>query len=108
MSRKSMSHEKGGPALWLVALLKRTLLLFWAGWLSLVFTTNLLDGAKAMGLLGSSWAFASGNYDFLVQTTSRYGTPGWLNALLFLGVVTWEGWPLPFSGWPGGPSVGRE
>jgi hypothetical protein len=46
-------------------LLKRGLLLFWAAWLSLVLATNLLDAAKALGLLGQSWAFASGNYAFL-------------------------------------------
>jgi hypothetical protein len=72
-------------------LLKRSLLLFWAVWLSVVFATNLTDGMKALGLLGESWAFASGNYRFLVQTTARYGTPDWLNGLLFVGVICWEG-----------------
>jgi hypothetical protein len=88
--------------------LKRGLLLFWAAWLSLVFTTNLLDAAKAAGLLGESWAFASGNYAFLCQTTARYGTPGWVNGLLFAGVICWEAlaallfWLAwwTFRGWP--------
>jgi hypothetical protein len=71
-------------------LLKRGLLLFWAAWLSLVLATNVLDAAKALGLLGRSWAFASGNYAFLCQTTARYGTPAWANAVLFAGVVAWE------------------
>jgi hypothetical protein len=75
----------------LAVLLKRGLLLFWATWLSVVFTTNLLDGAKALGVLDESWTFASGNYAFLTQTTSRHGTPEWLNAVLFAGVVGWEG-----------------
>src|SRR5262249_12068348 len=70
--------------------LKRGLLLFWAAWLTVVFTTNLLDAAKAAGLLSDSWAFASGNHRLLVETTARYGTPGWLNGLLFLGVICWE------------------
>ncbi len=35
--------------------------------------------------------FASGNYRFLTETTARYGTPGWLNMVLFLGVIAWEG-----------------
>jgi hypothetical protein len=70
---------------------KRTLLLFWAAWLTVVLTTNLLDGAKAVGLLEESWAFASGNYQFLRQTTARYGTPNWVNGLLFVGVICWEG-----------------
>lgn len=72
-------------------LLKRTLLLFWATWLTLVFATNVLDAARALGLLGDGWAFASGNYRLLAETTSRYGPPGWLNGLLFAGVICWEG-----------------
>src|SRR5258707_4581607 len=74
-----------------VALLKGTLLLFWAAWLSVVLATNTLDGGKVLGLLPGGWAFASGNYRFLAETTARYGTPGWLNGLLFTGVVCWEG-----------------
>ena len=72
-------------------LLKRCLLLFWPVWLTVVFTTNVLDGCKALGLLGQSWAFASGNCRFLEETTARYGTPAWLNGLLFVGVIGWEG-----------------
>jgi hypothetical protein len=75
----------------MAVLLKRGLLLFWAAWLAVVFTTNLLDGAKAVGLLEENWAFASGNYRFLAETTARYGTPAWLSGLLFAGVVCWEG-----------------
>jgi hypothetical protein len=71
--------------------LKRCLLLFWAVWLTVVFTTNVLDGCKALGLLGQNWAFASGNYRFLQDTTARYGTPAWLNEMLFVGVIGWEG-----------------
>jgi hypothetical protein len=71
--------------------LKRSLLLFWSIWLTVVFVTNVLDGCKALGWLGDNWPFASGNYRFLVETTARYGTPAWLNGLLFLGVIGWEG-----------------
>jgi hypothetical protein len=72
-------------------LLKRSLLLFWAVWLTIVFATNVLDGCKTLDLLGENWAFASGNYRFLVETTARYGAPAWLDGLLFLGVICWEG-----------------
>jgi hypothetical protein len=71
--------------------LKRTLLAFWAAWLTIVFATNVMDALKALGLLGESWRFASGNYDFLVATTARYSTPAWLNGLMFSGVIAWEG-----------------
>jgi CHAT domain-containing protein len=71
-------------------LLKRALLLFWTGWLTVVFTTNVFDACKAMRLLAGTWLFASGNFDFLVGTTARYGTPTWINAVLFGGVIVWE------------------
>jgi hypothetical protein len=71
--------------------LKRTLLAFWAVWLTIVLITNVFDALKALGLLGESWRFASGNYDFLVATTARYSTPAKLNGLLFAGVIVWEG-----------------
>jgi hypothetical protein len=74
-----------------VLLLKRGLLAFWAVWLTVVFTTNVLDGAKALGWLPESWTFTSGNYEFLATTTARYGTADWVNGILFLGVVCWEG-----------------
>src|SRR4051812_13809660 len=74
-----------------VVVLKRSLLAFWAVWLTVVFLTNLADAGKALGLLGESWAFASGNYRFLTETTARYATPAWLNAVLFAGVIAWEG-----------------
>jgi hypothetical protein len=73
-----------------VRFLKRALLGFWAAWLTVVFLTNLLDGAKALGWLPPSWKFASGNYCFLVEVTARYEPPGWLNVLLFSGVLCWE------------------
>src|SRR5580765_7156630 len=71
--------------------LKRSLLLFWAVWLTVVFLTNAADAAKAAGLLDESWAFASGNLRFVTQTTARYGTPCWANAVMFAGVIFWEG-----------------
>jgi hypothetical protein len=74
-----------------VLFLKRALLLFWAVWLAVVFATNLLDGGIALGWVQPNWAFASGNYRFLAETTARYGTPPWVNAVLFAGVIGWEG-----------------
>jgi hypothetical protein len=80
-----------------VNLLKRSLLLFWAVWLSVVFLSNLSDAGKGLGLLGDSWAFASGNWKFIKETTARYGTPDLVNALLFAGIILWEGVAaLPF------------
>jgi hypothetical protein len=70
--------------------LKLMLLFVWAAWFTIVFTTNAFDGLKALEMLPPEWAFLSGNYHFVTETTARYGVPSWLNALLFLGVVAWE------------------
>jgi hypothetical protein len=67
------------------------LLLFWALWFSVVFLSNLADAGKRLGLLSESWAFASGNLKFIEATTARYGTPDLVNAVLFGGVIVWEG-----------------
>jgi hypothetical protein len=71
--------------------LKRALLFFWATWFTLVFASNVADGLRELGLLPESWAFSSGNFRFVAETTSRYGTPEWLNAVLFAGAIVWEG-----------------
>ena len=74
-----------------VVFLKRSLLLSWTIWLSVVFLSNLADAGKEARLLGESWAFASGNWKAIKETTSRYGTPDFVNAALFAGVILWEG-----------------
>lgn len=74
-----------------ILLLKQLLLLFWAIWLSVVFLSNLADAGKGLGLLGESWAFASGNWKLIQETTARYGIPAGVNAILFAGVIFWEG-----------------
>ena len=68
----------------------RGILLFWAIWFTIVFTTNACDALKALGVLPKSWLFASGNVDFMLGVTGRYGTPVVLTGLLFAGVVLWE------------------
>jgi hypothetical protein len=86
-----LGEKKNTPTTWPVVILKSGLLACWAAWLTVVFATNVLDGARALGVLPESWAFTSGNFHFLTETTARYGTPPWLNALLFAGVIGWEG-----------------
>lgn len=71
-------------------LLKRGLLGFWAAWLTLIATTNVFDALKALGWIDPSRAFASGNFDYITQATARYAAPGWLNGVLFSGVIAWE------------------
>lgn len=74
-----------------VVLLKRLLLLFWAVWLSVVFLSNFADAAKGLRLLDDSWSFASGNWKAIQDTTGRYRVPIAVNAVLFAGVIVWEG-----------------
>jgi hypothetical protein len=69
---------------------KRLLVTFWFLWLVVVWASNLCDGLKEIGILHESWLFASGNFRFMSQATGRYGTPGWVNAVLFVGVLLWE------------------
>lgn len=71
--------------------LRRGLLLFWAVWLTIVCSTNVCDGLKALRLLGDDWRFASGNFAYVVETTAHYQVPNWLNSVLFTGVILWEG-----------------
>jgi hypothetical protein len=86
------SAAGAGPELAVnVVAFKRLLLLVWAVWLSVVFLSNLADAAKELGWLGASWVFASGNLQFIRDTTARYGTPDFINGALFAGVVVWEG-----------------
>jgi hypothetical protein len=75
---------------WNTVTLKRGILLFWAGWLSIVTLTNVFDGLKALGVLGSGWTFASGNYGFMLDVTSVHGTPAAVVGVMFAGVVVWE------------------
>jgi len=60
-------------------------------WLSIVFFSNLADAGKGLGLLGESWTFASGNGKLIQETTARYKVPTAVNAVLFAGVIVWEG-----------------
>ena len=70
---------------------KRVVLVFWASWFTIVFLTNLFDALKALGIVGESWTFASGNWALMLKTTGIYHVPTPVVALLFAGVMAWEG-----------------
>lgn len=65
-------------------------LLAWAVWFTLVWLTNALDAAMALGLLPPGWTLASGNWGFIGKTTAVHGVPAWANAVMFAGVILWE------------------
>ena len=74
----------------LVITLKRGLLLFWALWLSVVVTTNVLDGLQVLSFLGESFRFVSGNWSWINRTMDPLAVPRSVQALMFSGVVLWE------------------
>jgi hypothetical protein len=63
---------------------------FWALYFLLVAASNLSDVFIAMGWLSAAFPFASGNFALVAQVTSIYGTPAWINGLLFTGILLWQ------------------
>jgi hypothetical protein len=72
-------------------ILKLGLLLFWSVWLTVVFLTNSFEGLKVVRILPEGWKFASDNYSAVTKATSIYPHPEWLDAVLFGGVIIWQG-----------------
>jgi hypothetical protein len=70
--------------------LKVALLLFWAAWFSIVFSTNVASALKASGRLRPTWRLASKNFDMVCKAVSLYSAPAWVPRLLFLGVLGWQ------------------
>ncbi|HWV84237.1 MAG TPA: hypothetical protein VNZ62_02225 [Capillimicrobium sp.] len=62
----------------------------WATYLSLVCLTNTADALRALDVLGDGFAFASGNWELVRETTGVYDTPTAIDAILFGGVIGWE------------------
>jgi hypothetical protein len=73
-----------------LSVIKRLALLFWAAWLSVVATTNVLDGLQALAALPESFKFVSGNWHWMNQVMDPIGVPRGLQAVLFAGAITWE------------------
>ncbi len=64
--------------------LARSLLLFWAIWLSVVSASNAADALQAAGVLSPGWRFASGNFAIVAESLSIYSVPQIWAAVLFL------------------------
>lgn len=71
-------------------LVKRALLLFWALYFTIVFSSNLADAFQAMALLPETFPFVSGNYALVVRVTGIYNTPAGINVAFFLGLLLWQ------------------
>ena len=70
--------------------LGRIVLGFWALWLSVVVTTNVLDALLAFGMLPASFKFASGNWGWINQVMDPRGIPRVVQAVMFAGAIAWE------------------
>lgn len=55
--------------------IKRTILFFWAAWLSAVAMANVLDALQALGALPASFRFVSGNWHWIIQVMDSLGVP---------------------------------
>jgi hypothetical protein len=73
-----------------LSIIKRTVLVFWAAWLSVVAATNVLDVLVALGVLPDSFKFASGNWRWINQVMDPLDVPRELQAALFAGAIAWE------------------
>lgn len=67
--------------------IKRISLLFWAAWLSVIVTTNILNGLEVLGVLPQSFKFVSGNWQWINQVMDPLGAPRGLQAVLFVSVI---------------------
>ena len=71
--------------------IKRVILLIWALWAMFVTLSNVCDGLRTIGILPDSFKFVSGNFGYIQAATQIYAFPVWLNAILFIFVILWEG-----------------
>jgi hypothetical protein len=70
--------------------IKRIILLFWAAWLSVVLTTNILNALEVLGVVPESFKFVSGNWQWINQVMDPLGVPRGLQTVMFVSVIGWE------------------
>jgi hypothetical protein len=71
--------------------IKIVLVTGWALWITVIFTTNVLDALQELKVLPRGWKASSGNFDYIDAVTARYSVPDWMDAILFGGAIAWEG-----------------
>src|SRR5919112_860352 len=74
----------------MLSVVNRVILLYWAAWLSVVTTTNVLDSLKALGALPGSFQFVSGNWRWINGVMDPLDVPRGLQAAMFAGAIAWE------------------
>lgn len=71
-------------------LIKDGIVLFWAGWISIVVIANSVDALRVAGILPSDARLASGNFTAIVHEGDRLEIPHGLDFIIFLVVILWE------------------
>jgi hypothetical protein len=51
----------------------------------------LTDVLASLHVLPAGWWWVSGNLAFITTSTGKLGGPTWINAILLVGVIGWEG-----------------
>lgn len=68
---------------------KRLIVVTWALWWLIAFVTDFLGALQDLGLVSFSWLQA-GNYTAIVQAVAPFGSPTWLDVVLFAGIIAWS------------------
>ena len=87
--------------------IKRTILLFWAAWLTVVTTTNVFDALAAVGAIPESFKFVSGNWKWINQAMDPLSVPRAFQAFLFAGAIAWESLAAALFWWASATYRGR-
>jgi hypothetical protein len=92
---------------WSLTGINRSLLIFWAAWLSVVVTTNTLDVLVAVEVLPSAFQFTSGNWRWINQVMDPLAVPRGLQAVFFAGAIAWEALAAGLFWWAAAVYRGR-
>ena len=70
--------------------IKRIVVLFWGLYFTIVVATNLCDALKEVGVLSTTWPFASGNFGFIQQVISIYSLPDGIAWVVYIIIILLE------------------
>lgn len=74
-----------------LSFLKCGMILFWACWFSVAFSSNIFDFLKSLNIMPNDWLFVSHNYSLVAGALSIYHAPEWLAKCIFIGILLFEG-----------------
>jgi len=71
----------------MLTLIRRGIILFWAVWYSLVFSSDAINLLQHLHVIPTSWTFSSNNYDLVAGHIATYGIHSTTVALLLFGII---------------------